>query len=226
MTSTMALERDVRHELHWHPAMRRGVLTIRARDGVVTVEGQVRSQWEKDTVIEAVQGVAGVRAVADEMKVRIEPGQKRTDTQVAAAVAEVLTRHVTWPPAALHARVQDGWVTLTGDVEWHYQKRAAVHAVKHLVGVNGVIDEIGLTPRADVGQVKQDIEAALRRYADVDARGIRVEARGSDVILHGAVHSAAERGRVERAAWASAGVSRVTNELVITSNPSAENRPV
>lgn len=215
MDTNTKLGQLVLEELEWEPALDESNLKVSEENGIVTLEGRVHSFWEKDAAVEAAQRVTGVRAVADHIRVDLPVGSERPDAELARAVANALEWNAAVPEESLDIRVQDGWVTLTGVVDWQYQKTAAEQAVRPLVGVRGVISDIAVKPRARASQVKEQIDAALRRYAEIDARAVRVETHDGEVTLRGAVRSWPERAQVERAAWAAPGVARVTNEVIV-----------
>ena len=215
MKTNTQLAQDVIRELEWEPALDATRLKVSEDDGIVTLDGHVRSFWEKDVAVEAAQRVTGVRAVADQIQIDLPAASQRGDAALARAVANALEWNAAVPDESLSVRVQDGWVTLSGNVDWQYQKAAAEQAVRPLVGVRGLISDITVTPRAHVSQVKEQIDAALRRYAELDADRVRVETDDGDVTLRGAVRSWPERRQIERAAWAAPGVSHVTNEIVV-----------
>jgi osmotically-inducible protein OsmY len=210
------LQHEVNDELRFDPSVGGAELGVAARDGVITLSGTVSSYAIKYAAVKAAERVFGVRAVADDIVVAIPSSTKRTDTDIAHSVATLLKWNVTVPDDRVKARVQDGWVTLDGDVEWQFQKTAAEHCVRTLGGVQGVTNLIAVNNRANATDVKQHIENALKRHAEVDARHIAVEAVRGTVTLRGKVRSRAEREDVERAAWSAPGVLQVKDELRIS----------
>lgn len=215
MKAQSELQRNVTEELAWEPSVASTDLGVETTDGVVTVSGGVSSLREHDDALAAVQRVSGVKAVADELEIRLPPSAQRPDPVLARAVADALEWNAAVPHDRIKIAVRDGWVTLRGEVDWHYEKATAIRTVRQLVGVKGVEDEITIAPRANTAEVVKQIEAALARYVEEERHHIRVSADGSHVTLQGWVHSWAERQRVENAAWAAPGVERVTNALTI-----------
>ena len=215
MRNDMGLQRDVTHELKWDPVTRDAEIAVAVRDGVVTLGGTVDSYAKKFTAERLAEHVSGIRVVADELTVVPPDAQGRSDTELAHHVLEALRWDVLVPDERIKARVDDGWVTLEGEVEWDFQRRAAGRAVRNLTGVRGLSRRVTLAPRVSSGDVSGHIEEALRRHAQLEARNIEVEARGGTVVLRGTVRSWAERRDAERAAWAATGVTRVDDQLVV-----------
>lgn len=209
------LQKDVMEELHWDPSIGRAEIGAVARDGVVTLTGQVDSYATKWSAMKAAERVVGVVAVADEMIVRVPTSLERTDIDIAHAVAEALRWDVQVPEEKVKARVNQGWITLDGEVEWEYQRSAAQRAVQFLTGVNGVYNTITIKKKVFAPDVKYRIERALKRSAEVDASHIKVEALEGKVTLRGRVHSWSARKDAENAAWSAPGVTLVDDELVV-----------
>jgi len=183
----------------------------------VTLTGAVATYVEKVSAERAAKRVSGVRAVANDIEVRPVGSMKRSDTDIAQAVLRALEWDIAVPHEKIKARVYDGWVTLEGEVALQFQRAAADNAVRRLSGVRGVTNQIFLQVRPAVqpAEVKGRIEAALRRSAEIDARGIQVDAKDSTVILRGKVRTWAEREEAELAAWAAPGVLAVKDELIV-----------
>jgi osmotically-inducible protein OsmY len=216
MTKTDAqLQRDVIDELRWDPSVGSAEIGVAAKNGVITLSGQVESFAKKYAAVRAAERVAGVRAIAEEVNVVLPMSFKRTDTDIAHAAASTLKWDVQVPDDRVKARVDDGWVWLEGDVEWQYQSAAAERAVRNLAGVRGVTNLLQVKAHASAPDVKERIESALKRHAEIDSQQIRVEATDGSVTLRGKVRSWAERQDAELAAWSAPGVTRVHDELLV-----------
>lgn len=209
------LKKAVENALDWDPSVDSGDIGVSAHDGVVTLRGNVRTYAEKYAAERLALRLFGVKAVANDLAVRLPSLFERTDTEIAQAAVTALKSNTMVPAGGVTVTVSDGWITLKGSVEWQYQKDAALKCVRDLFGVKGVSNVIALEPRVKPTDVRDKIEAAFKRSAEVDARRINVNATDGKVILSGNVRSYAERQEAERAAWAAPGVTQVDDRLTI-----------
>jgi len=215
MKTDSQLQQDVSAELQWEPSVHAARIGVEVKDGVVTLAGQVDSYAEKWSAERAAQRVAGVKAITTELKVHLTGLSKRTDADVAEAVENVLEWTSSLPAGAIKVMVEGGWVTLSGDVDWQYQRQAASDSVRYLMGVTGVSDQIDIKPSVTATAVKSDIEAALNRTSIADAKKISVAVHGSDVTLSGTVQSWDERDTATNSVWGTPGVRNVIDKMTL-----------
>lgn len=207
------LQHDVLAELEWDPRVDATQIGVTADDGVVTLTGHVRNYSEKGAAERIAKRVKGVKAVADELEVKLAIDSERDDGDIAKSAVDALRWNVAVPAAKCTVAVTDGWITLDGEADWEYQRRAAYESVRTLRGVRGVTNNIIVVPKANAADVKTKIEAALRRNAEVDASRITVDTSDGRVTLRGTVRSFVEREDAVSAAWAAPGVRKVVDEL-------------
>lgn len=210
------LRQDVLDELEFEPSIDAANIGVAVAGGVVTLTGHVTSYGQKHTVERIVGQVRGVKGIAEEIEVRLPGTGGTSDDEIARRAVQSLHWSAVVPDDAVQVKVQQGWITLTGKVEWNYQKAGAVETVRNLAGVAGINDLIELVPRISGSDVQARIEAALRRNALLEARGIEVTVAGNRVVLAGNVRNWAERHLAEQAAWATPGVTAVEDQLTIS----------
>jgi osmotically-inducible protein OsmY len=213
MKTDSELKKDVLAELEWDPEINAASIGVGVKDGVVTVSGHLDTYAEKFAIERALRRVVGVQAIAMEVDVTLSPQHRRSDSEIAAAAADALKWQARLPSERLRVTVEHGWVHLSGEVDWEFQRRAAEKALRPLTGVVGVSNEIMLAAKAAPGDLSSRIEQALQRQALREARRIEVAVDGTKVTLRGQVHSWQERDAAQGAVWAAPGVRTVINEL-------------
>jgi osmotically-inducible protein OsmY len=205
---------NVLDELAFDPRIRHEEIGIVVKDGVVTLSGAIDSNAGRAAAAKAAERVAGVRAVANELQVRLPKNHERNDTEIAHSAVNMLEWAAEVPNERVQIRVEHGWIILQGTVDWHYQRVAAERAVHALLGVKGVSNLIKVQSKVSPDAVKTRIEEAIRRSAEEDAKRVTVESNGTKVILRGRVRTWIERKEAEMAAWNS-GVSEVDNRISV-----------
>jgi osmotically-inducible protein OsmY len=209
------LKQSVLAELAWEPSVAAAHIGVTAHSGVVTLTGHVGSFMEKHMAESAAGRVKGVKAIAEEIEVRLPTDTKRGDEEIAAAAVTRLGWDVSVPMNAIKVKVEKGWVTLDGQVEWHYQKQAAGWDVRGLLGVVGVTDKITIKPQVNTLNLSDDILHALHRSWFHDPKTITVTADGGKVRLSGTVHSWHDRQVAADTAWAAPGATSVENDISV-----------
>jgi osmotically-inducible protein OsmY len=215
MRSDHDIQEDVLAELRWEPSLANDDIAVSVRDGVVTLAGYAGSYADKWKAERVASRVKGVKAVANDVKVKLPASSERPDPDIARAAVDALKWNILVPQDRVRVRVESGWVTLEGEVDWYYQKEEAERAVRKLTGVKGVSNLITVARRTTPADVKQKIRSALERGAELDADRIAVEVDGNRVVLRGTVRSYTEKRDAERAARNAPGVTEVENLIVV-----------
>ncbi|MFI5399113.1 MAG: BON domain-containing protein [Candidatus Binatia bacterium] len=216
MKTDAELQNDVMNALKWEPSIKAAEIGVGVKDGVVTLSGNVDHYYEKSAAERVAARVFGVKAVAEEIQVRLPGSLKRSDEEIAGAASNALEWNASVPHDRVKVQVQDGVVTLSGQVDAWYQKNQAENAVRYLMGVKLVNNHITIKPAVKPLDVKDKIVSAFQRNALIDARRIRIEAHGGKVTLRGSVHSWVERAEAQAAAWAAPGVTEVENDIIVS----------
>jgi osmotically-inducible protein OsmY len=209
------LKQDILDELDFEPSIDANDIGVAVEDGVVTLSGHVPNYSQKQAVERAVARVKGVRGIAESIEVRYPGGSGMADDEIARRAINTLKWSTLIPDGKVLVKVENGWVTLTGKLDWNYQKVGAAGALRDLKGVTGISNLIELVPRVSSKDVKKRIEEALKRNAHLEASGISVDVTGNKVTLKGSVKAWSERRLVEQAAWATPGVTTVSDQLKI-----------
>lgn len=215
MKSDLQLKADITAELVWDPAVNAARIGVAVQEGIATISGVVDTYLQKHAVERAARRVAGLRGLALDLEVRLAPDQRRSDTEIAQAALHALGWHSLVPEDSVKVEVADGWVTLTGEVDWGYQSASAEQCVHPLVGVRGIANRIRLKQRADPEHLRQEIAAAFTRHARREASHITIDVDGGVVTLSGTVHSLPEHEAAIGVAYAAKGVTRVVDKLQV-----------
>lgn len=214
--SDKQLRQDLLDEFEFDPSFNAAHIGVAVDKNVISLTGHVESYAEKLAVLRAARRVKGVQAIADEIEVRFPNQPKTADDQIAKRASDILKWSSVVSNLPIDVVVHDGWITLSGRVDWYFEKRAAENCVRKLSGVRGITNSIMVKPQVDAANVKEKIEAALKRHAEVEANGIRISVKGGDhVVLEGKVGNWDERRAVETAAWSAPGVAAVDDRLSI-----------
>lgn len=215
MKTDSQLQHDVLEELKWEPKVDHSQIGVAAKDGVVTLSGLVPSYAQKVAAEKAARRVSGVKAIAEELEVRFAFDPKTSDSEIAGRIVDILEWDVTMPGDRVTVKVEHGWVTLTGAVDWNFEKKGAFDAASRINGVKGVTNLIEVRAKPTSQDVRERIVSAFKRSSDLDADAIKVAVLGSTVKLSGRVHGWNERKVAENAAWSAPGVTKVEDEIVL-----------
>ena len=215
MKSDSQLQRDVLEELEWDPRVDHADIGVSVVDGVVSLNGWVKSYAEKIAAETAAKRVGGVNAIAEELKIRYASDAKTADHEIAKRILDMFKYNVLVPDEKIKVKVEKGWVSLTGEVEWNYQSTEAAKAAGKVSGVIGVSNDLAIRNHAQVSDVRKRIEDAFKRQADLDAKSVTITAAGNKVTLGGKVKAWHERKLAEQAAWAAPGVTQVEDRIII-----------
>jgi len=212
MKTDIQLQQDVMNELKWDPKVNAAHIGVEAKDGVITLSGHVSNYLEKWEAEAAAKRVSGVKAIAIDLEVILANSNKKDDSQLALDVANAIKSNTYHLDSMIKAMVEDGIVTLTGEVEWQFQKIAAANAIKDISGIKEIHNKIALKPKISVDAVKSDIDAAINRRALSDIQNVKVHVDASDITLTGKVHDWSEKNLIVDAAWSSHGVRKVIDQ--------------
>lgn len=215
MKTNQNLQKDVQDAIKWEPLLNAAEIGVTVKDGVVTLTGTVDSYSKKLEAEQAAKNVAGVKAVAEEIAIQFGDFGKKSDTEIATDVLNAWKWNWEIPEGKIKVKVEKGWVTLEGELEWNYQREAAKKAIKNLAGVMGVVSNIKIKSDTHDSIEKAAIECALERNSSIDDLDIEVDVEGNNVTLKGTVNSFYAKDEAEQIAWNAPGVWTVDNELVI-----------
>ena len=213
MKTDQLLQKDVMSELYWEPSINAAHIGVEVEQGVVTLLGYVDNLTQKRTAERVVKRVAGVRAVAVDLQVKLPDSDKRDDTDIALSAINMLESTSSIPKGAIHVTVEDGVITLRGDVTWDFERQATESMMRGLHGVRSVINLVAIKPKVSLTAVKAEIEAALRRRAYLDAQQIQVAVDDDAITLSGKVQNWSERNLALNSAWGTPGVRSVVDKM-------------
>jgi osmotically-inducible protein OsmY len=215
MRNDYDIQEDILTELKWQPFLVAANIGVSVKNGIATLSGSVDNYAQKLAAERAAKKVTGVRAIAEDIQIGVSPYDRKTDTEIAVSVVNAIRWHSAVPEDRVKAKVENGIVTLEGEVDWEYQRKSAKDAVSQLAGVINVVNRISVRPAALATDVTAKITAAFHRSAMIDAENVRVEVKDGTVTLKGIVRSTAEKDDAEEAAWCAPGVDHVINKLFV-----------
>ena len=213
MKTDLQLQQDVLAELKWDPKINAAHIGVQAKDGVITLSGHIDSYAEKWNAEDAAKRVSGVKVLAIDLEVILPNSSIKSDSEIAVAISNSMKANTYYLDEVIKAKVEDGFVTLTGEVEWQYQKLAAINSIRYLAGIKGIYNNIVIKPKISVTAIKSEIDTAISRRAQSDIQNIKVLVDGSDVTLSGKVYDWSEKTLVVDAAWAVPGVRNVIDHM-------------
>ena len=216
MKSNAQLQKDIYEELKWDPRIHEGDIGVSVANGIVTLSGCIPTFAEMWAAEEATKKVVGVTAVVNKMEVKLTTALVKGDQELAEAATNAIKWHVFVPSESIKILIDNGWITLSGKVEHKYQKESAYNAVKNLLGVRGVFNEIIVEPKVRSKDIQYQIKCALHRHAEEDANNINIDVADGEVVLSGKVRSWSERNDAEWAALATTGVRKVKNNVLVS----------
>lgn len=217
MKTDLEIQKDVIDELKWEPFLNASEIGVSVKHGIVTLSGTVDAYSKKLSAENAAKRIAGVKAVAENIAIKLSDQWRKNDTEIAEAAYNAIKWHSAVQEDKIKIKVENGLVTLEGNVEWEYQRIAARKAIENLVGVKGVFNKINISPALSPADIKKKISFAFQRNASIDADRIVVESDGNKIILKGKVRSWAEKKDAENAAWMAPGISSVESKLEVDS---------
>jgi osmotically-inducible protein OsmY len=213
MKNNEDLQKDVQQAIQWEPMLSGTKIGVIAKDGIITLTGFVDTYSKKHVAEDAAKNVSGVRALVEKLEIKFNDSQKKSDNEIAAEVLNTLRWNLSITDQKV--KVENGWVTLDGELRWNYQRESAKNAVSSILGVLGVSNNITVKPDTNDEIEKKNIENALARNWAIEEQDVKVDVSGNNVTLTGVVHSLYQREQAERISWNAPGVLNVMNDLIV-----------